>query len=239
MITVFNNSFEAVPHDKIGPVDLIVADPPDNIGLKYDGFEDKVPDDVYQQKIVQWLLEMMSITRGPIFFTFNAKWTGEVEAAIKYLGTKVIQRLQWYYKFGQDQTRIGKYALCYRPVYWLNSGFVRPEAIKVPSARQLKYNDKRAAKGGKMPPNVWEFPRICGTFKERRSWLPTQLPEAMVERIVDGHCPTDGRVLDPFLGSGTTAIVCDRLGRDCVGIEMSQVTAERTAKHLGVAISDV
>jgi len=215
-------------------IDLIVADPPDNIGLKYDGFADNEPGWVYEDKIYDWLDTMTNLTKGPIFFTFNEKWTSSVEAAIFDLGIDIVQRLQWHYTFGQDQTRNGKYALCYRPVYWLNSPHINADLIKVPSARQLKYKDKRASPGGKLPQNVWEFSRICGSFKERRSWVPTQLPEQMVERIVLGHCISGGCVLDPFLGTGTTAIICQKMGIKCIGIEISEPTIQKTSQHLGV-----
>jgi site-specific DNA-methyltransferase (adenine-specific) len=218
----------------IGTVDLIVADPPDNIGLKYDGFKDKQPAKEYEANIRLWLSLMADLTDGPIFFTFNEKWTQVVENTIESIGLSLIQRLQWYYTFGQDQTSRGRYGLCYRPIYWLNSDYVQPDQIKVPSARQAKYKDKRAAKNGKMPHNVWEFSRVCGTFRERRNWTPTQLPEALVERIIKGHCFPGGRVLDPFVGSGTTAIVCERLGLNCVGIEISESTIQKTAEHLEV-----
>lgn len=234
MIKLIHGKFELIRQSDIGKIDLIVADPPDNIGLKYSGFKDKVSEDKYCQQIRSWLEIMSKLTNGPIFFTFSEKWTRMVENVIFELGIPIIQRIQWYYTFGQDQTSRGKYALCHRPIYWLNSEYIRPDAIKVPSARQAKYNDKRAAKGGKIPHNVWEFPRVCGTYKERRKWIPTQLPEALVDRIVQGHCPADGRVLDPFIGSGTTAIICQRLGLDCVGIEVSEETIQATADHIGV-----
>ncbi|KKN98853.1 hypothetical protein LCGC14_0140940 [marine sediment metagenome] len=234
MIELIHGRFELIGHATIGKVDLIIGDPPDNISLKYDGFTDKISVEEYEANILCWLCKMADITDGPIFLTFNEKWTRVVENAIEELGIPLIQRLQWHYTFGQDQTRNGKYALCYRPIYWLGSDYVRPEQIKVPSARQTVYNDKRAAPGGKMPENTWEFPRICGTHKEKRKHCPTQLPEALVERIVMGHCPPGGRVLDPFIGSGTTAIVCQRLGLDCVGIEVSEPTIQKTAEFLGV-----
>jgi hypothetical protein len=47
-------------------------------------------------------------------------------------------------------------------LYWLNSPAVCPNAIKVLSARQTKYHDKRFKPGGKMPDNAWTFSRICG-----------------------------------------------------------------------------
>lgn len=234
MIKLIHGQFECIPMDDLGEIDLIISDPPDNIGLKYEGFKDKLPESEYEDNIYFWLSRMKSLTKGPIFFTFSERWTMVVENAIDLLKIPLIQRLQWYFTFGQDQTSKGKYGLCSRPIYWLNSAYVQPEAIKVPSARQAKYGDKRAAKGGKMPANVWEFSRICGTYKERRNWSPTQLPEAMVERIVKGHCKQGGRILDPFIGSGTTAIICKRLGIDCVGIESSEQTISKTAAHLGV-----
>lgn len=234
MLKLIHGDFADIDISKIGKIDLIVADPPDNIGLKYDGFKDKQPADIYEQNIRNWLDMMAGLTNGPIFFTFNEKWTRLVEHAIDDIGIPIIQRLQWYFTFGQDQTRRGKYALCFRPLYWLNSDFIKPDDIKIPSARQTKYNDKRAAPGGKIPPNVWEFSRICGTFGEKRKHCPTQLPEALVERIIKGHCRPCGCVLDPFLGSGTTAIVCQRLGVNCVGVEISHPCISKTAEILGI-----
>jgi len=234
MIKLIHGRFELTPAANLGRIDLIVADPPDCIGLKYEGFKDRQKTWEYENNLRLWLGMMADLTKGPVFLTFNEKWTCAVENAIVSVGIPLIQRLQWYYTFGQDQTTRGKYALCYRPVYWLNSEYVRPDKVKVPSARQAKYNDKRAAKEGKMPPNVWEIPRVCGTFKERRNWIPTQLPETLVNRIVSGHCRPNGRVLDPFIGSGTTAIVCKRLGLDCIGIELSEPIIQKTAKYLGV-----
>lgn len=234
MIKLIHGKFESTPVVNIGKIDLIISDPPDNIGLKYEGFIDRQKPYMYEANLRLWLGMMADLTKGPIFFTFNEKWTLAVEKVIEEVGIPLIQRLQWHYTFGQDQTARSRYALCYRPVYWLNSGYVRPDKVKIPSDRQTKYNDKRAAKGGKMPPNIWEFPRICGTFKEKRKWSPTQTPEVLVDRIVQGHCIPNGRVLDPFIGSGTTAIVCQRLKVNCVGIECSEATIQKTAEHLGV-----
>ncbi len=234
MIKLIHGKFELISPEDIGKIDLIIADPPDNIGLKYEGFKDRQTPKEYEDNILLWLSKMIHITRGPIFFTFNEKWTNLIERSIENLGIPIIQRLQWHYNFGQDQTGRGRYGLCYRPIYWLNSDYVCPEKIKVASARQTKYNDKRASKGGKMPSNVWEFPRVCGTFRERRKHCPTQLPEALVDRIVQGHCIPNGRVLDPFIGSGTTPIVCQRLGLNCVGIDISGPYVKKTAEILGI-----
>lgn len=52
-----------------------------------------------------------------------------------------------------------------------------------------------------------------------RAVHPTQKPLGIVEPLILNACPDGGLVLDPFLGSGTTAIAAQRLGRSCIGIE--------------------
>ena len=51
-------------------------------------------------------------------------------------------------------------------------------------------------------------------------------PEALIEPCVLAGCPPGGTVLDPFFGAGTTGVVCARLGRACVGIELNPAYAE-------------
>jgi DNA modification methylase len=46
-------------------------------------------------------------------------------------------------------------------------------------------------------------------------------PQELVKRCIDASCPEGGIVLDPFLGSGTTAFVARKMGRRCIGIELS------------------
>src|SRR6185436_3935643 len=114
------------------------------------------------------------------------------------------------------------------------------DSIRVPSARQLVYADKRAHAKGRLPDdtwilrpqdipesfgsdeNVWYFPRVCGTFKERAGWHGCQMPEQLLGRIITA-CSNPGEiVLDPFGGSGTTLVVAKKLERRFVGFELSK-----------------
>jgi len=219
------SKFEELDLSEIGPVDLCVADPPDNVGKGYDGYQDRLPKTEYQRLIKEWLRRCCEITTGPVFFTFSEKWLADVEEAIREHRLKLIQRCWWYYTFGQA-ARV-RYTPCVRPVYWLNDSRIFGQRIRVPSARQLKYGDKRAKAGGKMPDNLWAFSRVCGTFHEKRKWHCCQLPEQMVERIILGHSNPGDTICDPFVGSGTTVYCCDRLGRHIVGIDQSQLYLDK------------
>lgn len=219
MLTLIHKAFEELELN--GGIKLCFLDPPDNEKRQYDGYRDNLSQEEYVRLLRAWLLKAVQITNGPVFFSFAEKWTQEVEKIIRDSGILLIQRILWTYNFGQANK--SRYSPCFRPIYWLNDSTIYPEAIKIPSDRQLKYNDKRAAPGGKMPSNLWDFPRICGTFMEKRKWHVTQHPEALIKRIVLGHSLPGECVLDGFIGSGTTAYVCEENERNCIGVDISEV----------------
>lgn len=71
---------------------------------------------------------------------------------------------------------------------------------------------------GKVPEDWWYFPVVARLHNERTGY-PTQKPEALLERIIAASSRPGDWVLDPFVGSGTTAVVANRLGRRWVGID--------------------
>lgn len=238
---LIRGQFECLDPASLGKIDLVVADPPDNLGLAYDGYDDDLPSAEYEALLEQWLVKCCSITAGPVFWTFNERHTYAVERIIRDHGLKLIQRCYWRFAFGQNNK--ARYTPSVRPVYWLNNSRVYPDEIKVPSARQLVYGDKRAKAGGRMPDNlqrieidpedpVWKFSRVCGTFKEKRRWHVCQIPEALIERIIKGHSKPGDTILDPFVGSGTTVYVADRLGRNVIGIDQSQLYLDKIKEEL-------
>ena len=74
---------------------------------------------------------------------------------------------------------------------------------------------------GKMPDDVWNtYSRVCGTFKERQGWHPCQMPELLLARIIALSSNPGDLVLDPFIGSGTTAAAARQLNRTYCGIDI-------------------
>jgi len=140
----------------------------------------------------------------------------------------------WHYTFGQ-QTK-NKFARSHTHILC----FVRDEqdftfnadAVRVISDRQRRYRDKRANPAGKMPDDVWdEYPRVCGTFEERTGF-PCQMPESLLARIIRVSSGERNWVLDPFSGSGTTAVVAHKLDRVYTGIEISQKYVEESRRRI-------
>ena len=91
----------------------------------------------------------------------------------------------------------------------------------------------------RLPGTVWGIPsdgpnwgRIQGNNSERRGDHPNQLPEAYLERLIRAYTNEGDRILDPFAGSGTTAVVSKALGRHCVTIDISPSTCRSVRERL-------
>ena len=104
-------------------------------------------------------------------------------------------------------------------------------------SRRQEIGDPRANPAGKVLDDVWTIPRVCGTFRERVQGVPTQLPLALVRRIVLGLARPGDLVLDPFTGSGTTGVVCAEYGRRFAGIELREQYAVIARERINRAAS--
>jgi len=217
--------------------DLIFADPPFNIGYKYDKYHDKVKKKNYIAWTKDWMTACKRVLKphGSFYIAIGDEYAANVKIIADELGLFMRNWIIWHYTFGQ-QTK-NKFARAHTHIFYFANDkddfTFNDHAVRVPSDRQLIYNDKRANPAGKMPNDVWdEFPRVCGTFKERRGWHPCQMPESLLTRIIAVSSNPGDCVLDPFSGSGTTAAVAYQLGRNYVGVEISQNYVENTEKRL-------
>ena len=65
-----------------------------------------------------------------------------------------------------------------------------------------------------------------------RALHPTQKPEEMLKRIISASSNRGDLILDPFMGSGTTAVVAKKLGRNWIGIEKNEKYVEAARERL-------
>lgn len=200
--------------------DTVFTDPPDNIGLDYDGFKDKFDD--YYGWCHDVLVELLQCSRV-VWWSFNAIHTIKMACVVDKLPCEVKPCVQTF-TFGQHRhTDLGN---GHRPLWRLtrDNPTLYPDQIRVPSWRQLN-GDKRADPRGCVPLDVFDFTRVTGNSKQRRAWHKTQLNEGLVERAVKLTTREGDRVLDCFGGTGTTLRVCKAIGRQCTLIEKSNVYA--------------
>ena len=219
---------------------MIFADPPDNLGLKYEGFVDKWPSD---GAYLDWLCQMTSLALGhaDIFWlSYHYSWDFRLKGYLWHRQIPIfhgyaVKPYIWWFTFGQH--RDSDNGNCFRPLLRFMKPWAQiyPDAIREPSARQRQYHDKRANAVGRVPGDVWDGvwqeSRVCGTFKEKRRWHLNQHPEALMKRIILLSCRPGDLVIDLCAGTGTTLRVCKALNIDCIGIEISKFYCEQIIKE--------
>ena len=236
-----------------GSVDLAFADPPFNIGYEYDVYQDKRARGEYLAWTDKWLAAVRRVLRpdGSFWVAIGDEYAAEIKVRLDALGLTMRNWIVWHYTFGvhckKKFTRSHAHILYY--VMDPKRFTFDPETIRVPSARQTTYADRRANPAGKVPDDTWVLrpqeedrcfgadsdswfvSRVCGTFKERTEH-PCQMPEAVLERIIRVATRPGQLVLDPFAGSGTTLAAARRLGRRWLGIELSPGYADAVRSRL-------
>jgi site-specific DNA-methyltransferase (adenine-specific) len=206
--------------------DLVFADPPFNIGYTYDQYHDRKKSGKYLAWTRDWIGACVHVLKphGSFYIAIGDEYAAQIKLmAENEFGLTLRNWIIWHYSFGQ-QTK-SKFARAHTHILYFvkdAKNFVfNDEAVRVISDRQKKYNDKRANPAGKMPDDVWdEYPRICGTFRERTGF-PCQMPESLLARIIRVSSNEGDWVLDPFSGSGTTATVAHKLKRYYTSIDVS------------------
>lgn len=217
-------------------IDLVFADPPFNIGLKYDVYEDKKSYEEYYKWSEEWISSCYRILKktGSIYIAIGDEFAAELNIILKRKGFNFRNWIVWYYTFGQNQRK--KFNRSHTHILYFTKSvdnfYFDDNQIRIPSARQLLYNDKRANPIGKIPDDVWEFSRVCGTFKERIGDHPCQMPEKLLERIIKASSKEDDIVLDPFGGTGTTAAVAKKLKRNFITMDISNKYFKVMSKRL-------
>jgi site-specific DNA-methyltransferase (adenine-specific) len=236
-------------------VHLAFADPPFNIGYDYDAYNDRLAANVYLDWSKRWMGEMRRVLKsdGTFWLAIGDEYAAELKViATRELGFTCRSWVVWYYTFGVHCKQ--KFARSHAHLFY----FVKDPAaftfnvdsIRVPSARELVYGDKRACPTGRLPDDTWilrpqdlpegfetdgdtwYFPRVCGTFKERSGWHGCQMPEQLLGRIIRASSREGDTVLDPFGGSGTTLAVAKKMGRRFLGVELSEAYAARIEERL-------
>jgi site-specific DNA-methyltransferase (adenine-specific) len=215
---------------------LVFADPPYNPGVDYGpgSRTDRLPPADYLGWCREWIEAGARLLKpdGSFWILTDSRWAGAVQVMAADVGLHWRETIVWHETFGTYCE--GKFGRDHRPLLRLTRHPTRQcfHPDRVPSARQLVYNDRRANPDGRVPGNVWQISRVCGTFKERVPGFPTRLPLGLVWRIVRTASDPGDLVVDPFSGSGTTGVICAEEQRAFVGVELNADYAARSRERI-------
>ena len=184
---------------------IIVSDPPFNIGYKYDKYNDRMSEQDYY--------ELM----GTVFCLCPSVIVHYPEQLYKialHIGISPDRVVSWVYNSNTARQ--------HRDIAFFG---VKPDFRKVRQPYKNQ-NDKRIKKriaegktGAKLY-DWWNVNQVKNVSKDKTAH-PCQMPLEVMTNII-GILPDDATIIDPFMGSGTTGVACKKLGRDFIGIELSE-----------------
>ena len=153
-------------------------------------------------------------------------------------------RIVWTFGHGLNSER--RFSGRHETILWFtkgNSYVFNLDCVRVPQKYPGKTFFKGKKKGeisgnplGKNPADVWDIPNVKANHVEKTDH-PCQFPEALAQRLILALTNESDIVLDPFLGSGTTALACHLNNRRFVGFELEEKYFKIAVKRINDSIN--
>jgi site-specific DNA-methyltransferase (adenine-specific) len=212
-------------------IDVIVADPPYNLGKNYGNNHDLKGFDEYIEFTKEWLSEAKRVLKptGTIYVFMGVRFISYLYDILdRDLGLFFNSWIVWHYTQGLGKTKGFSPRHDDILMFTKSNDFVfNLDDVRVPQKYYRARNNMRGANPG----DVWKFSHVHYCNQNRQNH-PTQKPEGLIERMVLASSNENGLILDPFSGSGTTLRVCQQLNQDAIGFELNPAYIEMTNTRL-------
>lgn len=212
-------------------IDLVVADPPYNLGKDYGNESDKQESKeflVWTEKWLELVIPKIKNT-GSLYIFTTWRYCPEIFVFLKSR-MMMINEIIWDRRVPSMGGSTRKYSSVHDTIGFFAKSkdyYFDLDSVRVPYDEETKKARSRSIFVGKKwlevgynPKDLWTVSRLHRIHSERENH-PTQKPLEIVERIVKASCPEEGIVLDPFAGSGTTVAACLLNNRRYVAFEIN------------------
>lgn len=249
---ILQDAFEAMKFVPAEIADLVIVDPPYNLTKIYaDRIFKKRDFEEYCNWLDSWLKEVCRILRPNASIYICSDW--QTSIAIPFVAQKYFvlrNRISWEREKGRASSKNWKN--CLEDIWFFTKSdkyIFNLDAVKMQRQVIAPYRQKtgepkdwREESGQKIrltaPSNFWTDITIPFWSMAENTEHPTQKPEKLVAKLILASSNEGDLVFDPFVGSGTTAVVAKKLGRCFLGIEREQKYAALALKRLELAEKD-
>lgn len=243
-------------------VDLVLTDPPYNLNKNFGNNSDKLSLPNFlkiSRERISLCKDLLQPNGSLIWFGIH-NYIGFIQSIMYEEGLYYRRMNIWFYENGFSRTKTAPLTQ-YEPFLWFSKSpkkwTYNVDDVRVPykSVKRLKnpiyYKNSKGERIkwepnplGAMRGDIWEFPTLAGkTFENEKTPHPTQKPEALITEIIKAYCPKncegyyDGIILDPFHGSGTLGVCCEKLNKHghnikWIGIELEKQWCDIAAQRL-------
>lgn len=237
------NSLEILKNIKPESIDMIFADPPyflSNNGItcqngkmvsvnkgSWDRFSDTGTSIEEKHKFNRkWIKLCKKVLKpnGTIWISGTMHNIYSVGMALEQEGFKIINNITWQKTNPPPNLACRCFTHSTETILWAQKNDKK-------SHHFFNYELMKTLNAGKQMKDVWTG-SLTKPSEKKCGKHPTQKPEYLLERIIQASTVPGNIVLDPFCGSGTTGVVANRLGRNFIGIDLSEEYLQITKKRL-------
>lgn len=248
---ICGNAFEVLKTLPEQKFDLLFADPPYNLTKKFGKEEFKrSSSDEYEEWLDSWVRLCAPLLKKTASIYICGDWRST--AAVQRVGSKYFKlqnRITWEREKGRGAKRNWKntaediWFFTVSDEFTFNLDAVKQRRrVMAPYKENGKPKDWKESTDGNFrdthPSNIWTDITVPFWSMPENTDHPTQKPEKLLAKIILASTNADDLILDPFAGSGTTAVVAKKLGRDFLAIESDEQYCMLTAKRLEMAATD-
>lgn len=246
---IWQDTFYALRHIPDNFADLMIVDPPYNLTKNFGKNVFRQTDlTTYKKWLDKWLSQTVRILKPHASIYICSDWQSSLvvpEVANKYFMLR--NRISWEREKGRAATHNWKN--CLEDIWYFTKSddfTFNLDAVKIQRKVLAPYRDTsgtpkdwQESEGQKMrytaPSNIWTDLTVPFWSMPENTEHPTQKPEKLVAKLILASSNKGDMVFDPFVGSGTTAVVAKKLGRRFLGIERERKYVALAIKRLQLA----
>jgi site-specific DNA-methyltransferase (adenine-specific) len=251
-MVILGDAFEALPRLAPASVDLLIADPPYNLDKVFGTSRGtRMGAAEYEEYTRSWLSSALPLLKSDASAYVCCDWRCS-SAVERVLSRSLVirNRITWEREKGRASSRNWKNS--HEDIWFATVSdeyYFDPEEVKQRRRVRAPYRDGEgrpkdwlASPGGRFrdtaASNLWTDITVPFWSMSENTSHPTQKPEKLVAKLVLASSRPGDLVLDPFLGSGTSAVVSKKLGRRFVGIEIDSGHCLAALRRLELAEAD-
>ena len=242
-------SLDYIPNEYF---DLIIIDPPYNLDKDFHGNKfSSMKSDAYENYLRSWFYKVCDKLKknGSLYMCGDWKCTSSMQRVIEERLT-VINRISWQREKGRGAKSNWKNGMediwfaVKNPIDY----YFDVEAVKMKRKVIAPYKvngqpkDWEETENGNFrttyPSNFWDDISIPFWSMPENTDHPTQKPEKLYAKLILASSKPGDKIFDPFLGSGTTAVVANKLSRNYCGIEINREYCLWAAKRVIISEQD-
>lgn len=230
-------------------VDLLFIDPPYNLDKKFNSVSFKSMSSMeYEEWFESWFSKILKILKETASIYICGDWKSSqaiINVGMKYL--KVRNRITWEREKGRGAK--SNWKNCSEDIWFFTKSdkfTFNPDEVKLRRKVLAPYRDESGSpkdwkNSGEenyrdtFPSNIWTDISVPFWSMPENTDHPTQKPEKLLAKIILAGSNKGDVVFDPFLGSGTTAVVANKLERKFAGVEVDEYYCCLAQKRLEAA----